>query len=238
LPGIRPVIQHQPLGGAAITALVSRRLSARRHSLLGHPVPARGLGLPHSRLTGRPSTNRTLSGFPCFPRMRYGWGRVSSIPRGRRCPHGRECSPTVACRIATAQSLSARHYHPTRTVTLTRHPQGFPVSHPIPSLPLTCGPRTERGPLGFPVSFAPGRHQPRTSRWGQVLNTDPKPRRRHQPTSIQRTHSPRATSRRRHYAYLPAFGCPITWPPSPCFRFSRTPRWVVTPTTNTGPASP
>ena len=31
---------------------VSRRLTAHRHSLLGHPVPARGLGLRYLRLTG------------------------------------------------------------------------------------------------------------------------------------------------------------------------------------------
>ena len=30
------------------------------------------------------------------------------------------------------------------------------VERPMPSLPLACGPRTERGPLGFPLSFAPG----------------------------------------------------------------------------------
>ena len=46
----------------------------------------------------------------------------------------------------------------------------------MPSLPLACGPRTERGPLGVPVSFAPDRRwrqQSRTSRWGQVPDTDP-----------------------------------------------------------------
>src|SRR4051794_39035752 len=42
------------------------------------------------------------------------------------------------------------------------------VSHPIPSLPLTGGRRTEQRPLGFPVSSAPSRYRPRTSRRGQV----------------------------------------------------------------------
>jgi hypothetical protein len=128
---------------------------------------------------------------------------MSSIPRGRRCPHGRECSTTGACRITTALSLSPRHYIPTRRVMLTRHQRGFPFSHPIPSLPLTCEPRTGQGSLGFPVSSAPSRYRPRTSRWGQVSNTDPKSRRRHQPTSIRRTHSSRAASCRKHCAYLP-----------------------------------
>jgi hypothetical protein len=112
--------------------------------------------------------HRTLTGFPCFARVRNGWGRTSSIPRGRRCPHGRECSTTAACHIAAALSLSPRHYIPTRRVMLTRHHQGFPDSHPIPSLPLTCGPWTGQGPLGFPMSSAPGRYRPRTSWRGQA----------------------------------------------------------------------
>src|SRR3954454_570079 len=42
-----------------------------------------------------------------------------------------------------------------------------------------------------------------------------------------------------HHAHLPAFECPITWPPSPdCGRFSRPPWWGVTPTTTTRPVSP
>ena len=60
-----------------------------------------------------------------------------------------------------------RHYHPTRTVMLTRHPHGFPVSHPCPAFPS---------------------YRRRTSRWGQVSDTDPKSRRRHQPT-LQSTDS-------------------------------------------------
>jgi hypothetical protein len=120
-------------------------------------------------------------------------------------------------------SLSPRHCFPARRVMLTRHHQGFPDSHPIPSLPLTCGPWTGQGPLGFPMSFAPGRYRPRTSWRGQVPDTDPKPRHRHQPASIQRTHSSRATSCRRHYAYLPVPGISIAWPPSPCGRCYRLP---------------
>src|SRR5664279_216963 len=56
------------------------------------------------------------------------------------------------------------------------------------SLPLTCDPWAEQEPLGFPVSFAPRRYRRRTSRWGQVTDTDPKSRLRHQPT-LQSTDS-------------------------------------------------
>jgi hypothetical protein len=164
------------------------------------------VGLPAHQLA-----YRTLTGFPCSARVRHDWDWTSSIPRGRRCSHGRDWSTTAACRITTASPLSPRYCIPARRVVLTRHHQGFPVSHPIPSLPLTCRPRTGQGLLGFPVSFTPSRYQPRTSRWGQVSNTDPKPRHRHQPTSNRRTHSPRATSRRNQlplpphrWAFLPS----------------------------------
>ncbi len=74
------------------------------------------------------------------------------------------------------RSLSSRHHKPSQDVQLTRHQRGFTGIHPMPSLPPTCGPRTERGPLGFPASFAPDRRwrqQSRTLRWGQVPDTDP-----------------------------------------------------------------
>jgi hypothetical protein len=61
-------------------------------------------------------------------------------------------------------SLISPVLHPAREVMLTRHHQGFPVSRPVPSLPLTCDPQPERGPLGFPASFTPGRYRPRMSR--------------------------------------------------------------------------
>jgi hypothetical protein len=89
---------------------------------------------------------------------------------------------------------------------LTRHRQGFPVSHPMSSLPLTCDPWTEQEPLGFTMSFEPSRYRLRTSRWGQVTDTDLKSLRRHQSTSNPRTRLLRATSCRRHYAYLPDRG--------------------------------
>ena len=72
--------------------------------------------------------------------------------------------------------LSPRFRKPSRDVQLTRHQRGFTGIHPAPSLPLACGPRTERDPLSFPVSFAPDHYWPqqsRTSRWGQVSDTDP-----------------------------------------------------------------
>ena len=87
---------------------------------------------------------------------------VSTRPRrvrDRRLPHH------------NGTSLPARHHHPTRAADLTRHHQGFPVSRPLPSLPLACNPRPVRESLGFPASFTPSRYRPRMSRWGQVTDT-------------------------------------------------------------------
>jgi hypothetical protein len=97
--------------------------------------------------------------------------------------------------------LPPQRYRPTRDVKLTRRQQGFSVIHPF-GLPLACNTRSERAPLGLPSSFEPGRYRPRTSRWGQVWNTDLKSRlRRHAEPPIDETHSYRATScRRMRYA--------------------------------------
>ena len=113
---------------------------------------------------------RTPTGFPCSARMRHDWGWVPSVPRGRWCPHGRAQSLAATGRLPTARPLSSRFSNPSQDVQLTRHQRGFTGIHPMPSLPLACGPRTERALLGFPVSFAPSRprSRPRTSRRGQV----------------------------------------------------------------------
>ena len=121
-------------------------------------------------------------------------GRVSSLPRGRRCSRdhrdvrGRRLPP------CNGWPLPPRYRSPTRDVRLTRHQQGFRVIHPS-GLPLTCSTRSERAPSGFPLSFAPSRYQPRTSGQGRVWNTDPKSRlRHHAEPPIDEAHSQRATS--------------------------------------------
>jgi hypothetical protein len=45
--------------------------------------------------------------------------------------------------------------------------------HPS-GLPLACGSRMEREPLGFPPSFGPRRYQRRPSGWGQALEHLPR----------------------------------------------------------------
>ena len=128
----------------------------------GLPPTPEGMADPDGVSVFRTHETRLGLGAPCTPGT-----AVSTRPRsilGRRLPP------------SNGRSLSSRHRKPSQDVQLTRHQRGFTGIHPIPSLPLACGPRTEREPLGFPVSFAPGRcwpQQSRASRWGQVTDTDP-----------------------------------------------------------------
>jgi hypothetical protein len=126
---------------------VSRRLSATGIRFLGHPVPARELGSPHGRLTGTTGTTPDdlpdPDGFSMFRtrETRLGLGALFT-PGTTVSTRPSLGSTAAACRLATAQSLPARHYHPTRTADLTRHRRGFPASRPMPSL----SPATSMGP--------------------------------------------------------------------------------------------
>ncbi len=53
-PGIQPVIQQRRPGGAIQGCAGFLSAFARRHSLLGHPVPAREFRSPHGRPTDPP----------------------------------------------------------------------------------------------------------------------------------------------------------------------------------------
>ena len=98
--------------------------------------------------------------------LRPGW--VPSLPRGLRCPHGRQVIPGRRMPPCSSPSLCPRPATHHRRLLITRHHQGFTVVHPS-GLPLACGPRVEREPLGLsPPSFTPRRHQRRMSGWGQA----------------------------------------------------------------------
>ena len=151
-PGIRPVIRNGQRRADQPRPL-SCCLSAAGVGFLGILYPPWTWAFVTSGLPPTQKAWRTLTGFPCSARMRPGWGcalctpgtAVSTRPRsilGRRLPP------------SNGRSLSSRHRKPSQDVQLTRHQRGFTGIHPMPSLPLACGPRTERGPLGFPASFA------------------------------------------------------------------------------------
>ena len=174
-PGIRPVMRDdQRRADRPHLGFLSP--FDRRHSLLGHPVPPMELVHRYLRLTAtlhgvadpdgvsvfRTHETRLGLGAPCTPRT-----VVSTRPHtilGRHLPP------------SNGRPLSPWHRSPPQDVQLTRHQRGFTGIHPAPSLPLACGPRTEREPLGFPVSFTPDHcwpQQSRMSRRGQVSDTDP-----------------------------------------------------------------
>jgi len=124
-------------------------------SALWTPCPATGIQPPlrsayrtacaYPRLRCGP-----IAGFTRSARMRPGPGRAPSIPRGRRCPPA--ATPLRPSPAASQQrSLPSRKSRPARDVSVTRHQQGFPVSRPIPVLPLACGRHGwDGGPWAFP----------------------------------------------------------------------------------------
>ena len=75
-------------------------------------------------------------------------GRVPSIPRGLRCPHGRHGIADRHMPLRNGQSLDPGPTIHQPGLRLTRHHRGFTVVHPS-GLPPACGPRMEREPLGF-----------------------------------------------------------------------------------------
>src|SRR5260221_10537813 len=80
---------------------------------------------------------------------------MPSLPRGLRCPHGRQVIPGRRTPPCSGPSLYPRPATHHRRLLITRHHQGFTVVHPS-GLPLACSPRVEREPSGFP----PGLHTP------------------------------------------------------------------------------
>jgi hypothetical protein len=127
-----------------------------RRSLLGHPVLPAGIPPPllsayrghraYPRMctadpgrvyTFRTRETRTGPGALCTPR--------TAVFTGHRRVRGRRLPPH------NGWSLASRHNHPTRDVILTRHTQEFPVSRPVPVLPLACDrPGWDSGPWAFP----------------------------------------------------------------------------------------
>jgi hypothetical protein len=151
-------------------AAVSCCLSATGIRFSGHPVPAQDLRVPH----GRPTRQRrawTQTGFPRSTPARYDRVGCPLYPGDSGAHPGRMPCPTSACRFTTASPYTALT-QPTCTAPTYETSTRVHAIHPS-GLPLTCNPRMERGPSGFPSSFAPRRYQRRTSKVG--------PRREHAP---------------------------------------------------------
>jgi len=123
--------------------------------------------------------------------LRPGW--LPSLPRGLRCPHGRQVIPGRRMPPCSGPSLYPRPATHHRRLLITRHHQGFTVVHPS-GLPLACSPRVEREPSGF----FPGLHTPPLPAAHAGVGTGIVGTCLSYVTiswsSSQRSHSPRATS--------------------------------------------
>jgi len=126
-------------GGASLRCSGFPLPFGHRHSLLDHPIPAEGLGLPHGRLTGRqrrPDLDRVTT-FRTHE-LRPGW--VPPLPQGRRCSPGR---PTVTNRrlpLLGGQSLRPDTTSHRRGSVLMRHQRGFTrFTRPVFPSPVVPG---------------------------------------------------------------------------------------------------
>jgi hypothetical protein len=94
--------------------------------------------------------HRTRTGFPRSARARPGWDWVPSVSRGQRCPHGRRCVRDRRLPHLSGSVPVRPPPHPDPGGSSDETSPRVSCSHPMPSLLLTCGPRTVQGPLGFP----------------------------------------------------------------------------------------
>ena len=101
--------------------------------------------------------------------MRHGWGRMPSLPRGRRCRRGQGICLTAACRLTTAGPC-----HPGVTTrpgmsSITGHQQGFTGVHPSQPSPHLWPPDgTAALGLSPGLRTPPGRTRRRTPGRGRA----------------------------------------------------------------------
>jgi hypothetical protein len=174
---------------------MSRFLSPfdRRHSLLGHPIPARGSAL---LTVGPPAQGRTQTGLPRSARTRCDRGGCPLYPEDSGARPARS-PPRPAPAASQRQSLyPATTSHHAR-LRFTRHQQRFkPFTRPV--FPSPAPPGWNRRRFGFPpelrtppspVAHVRGGDRPSSTDLEQRFTTSAEP-------PILRVHSMRATSRR------------------------------------------
>ena len=166
----------------------------RRHSLLGHPIPAGGLGLPGGRLTGPKAGPRRGYRVP-HARATSGVGALSTPRTVVLIPA--KSSPCPAPAALLRPVLQPRSSIPSCGALLDEASTRVQAIRPS-ALPLACSSRMEREPLGFPLELRtpplPAAHveggaRPSSTNLEQRSMTSATP-------PILRVHSMRATSRR------------------------------------------
>jgi hypothetical protein len=156
-----------------------------RLSLLGHPIPAGGLGPPHGRLTGHEV--RTPTGLPRSTRTSCDRGGCLLYPEdGDAHPTG-PSSPASACRFSTASPCTPLH-HPSSEASDNEASTEVHAIHPSGHSPRLWPP-DGTGALGLLRRASnPADQEPATqSGWGRALSTSPGLRSRHQP-NLQSAH--------------------------------------------------
>ena len=119
----------------------------RRHSLLGHPVPAEGSA---SLTVGPPASTaaRISTGLPRSTRARYDRGGRPLYPGDGGVLPVEGSLFNRHLPLPSGQSLRPAGTSHLRDLNVTRHRRGFTRVHPS-GLPLACNPRMGRGSLGF-----------------------------------------------------------------------------------------
>jgi len=173
-PGIGPVIHGDQLEGPAQLPWFSAAFPPP--AFASWPSCSRqGIG-PSSRSAYRPTEHEPdPDGVSTFRthELRPGW--VPSIPRGRRCSPGLATITSPRLPLLNGTSLDpATTTHPCEAPLDEASTRVYAIH--LSGLPLACGSRMERAPLGFPPSFAPRPYERRTSGWAQATEHGPKQR--------------------------------------------------------------
>ncbi len=137
-------------------------------SLLGHPLPAGGLGLPCGRLTG-PCQGRTPTGLSRFARMRCGRGGCPLYPGDCGALAAGRSSPAVTRRFPAASPFAPDRRPTTGASSNEASPRV--QSFTRPAFPSPVAPGWNGSPWASPPSSTPRRCRRRMSGWGQALGT-------------------------------------------------------------------
>jgi hypothetical protein len=131
----------------------SRCLSARRHPLLGHPVPPRGsapltIGLPGAPLTE--ATTRDPDGVSTFHACKTRPGWAPPLPRGPRGVYTiGSGSPIAACRLSQRPGPTTRIFVPPFRAFCDEASAGVHWRSPVRSSPRPVAPPDGTGALGL-----------------------------------------------------------------------------------------
>jgi hypothetical protein len=152
-PGIRPVIHNRQLEGWRSGRGFPLPFG-HRHSLLGHPSPAKESSPPHGRLAG-PEV-RTLTGFPRSAHTSCDRGGRPLCPGDDGAHPGRGHSTAGVGRFAAASPCTPPYIPSTRISVNEASTKGSRMfARPI--FPSPAAARMERAALRLSLGFAPRR---------------------------------------------------------------------------------